>query len=93
MADMHLVQAELTSGDRKTIAYIEQHKAKVGLSCRLLDSTDPTRLWRISAVYQEGRPVDYRKGIREHRIRTGDAIPKCVKNAIDSYDFSAGKDW
>lgn len=81
MADLHLVQSELSSGHRKTIAYIEELRANVGLTGRLLDHSDPLMLWTVTKVFQSGTPVDYRKGIRQHRKRTGDAMPKSAPSA------------
>lgn len=76
MGDATMVQCELRSDDgRTTIAYIDAARATVGNRGRFLDAADNV-FWTVTAVYQGGRPVDYRKGIRQHRKRTGDALPK-----------------
>lgn len=76
-----LVQCELRSDcGLTTIAYIDSCDAVVGTSGRFLDAATDRR-WTVVNVFQAGTPVDYRKAIRQHRKRTGDALPTSAPSA------------
>lgn len=72
---------KIANGDSIITSYIPQKYAKIGKTIKLRD--DMVNVWTEGWVVESvGEPVDedmvpdYRKGIREHRKRTGDSLRK-----------------